>query len=317
MISIHDILKKRGYFIQNEIGSGAFSHCYVVEYNKYKETEFVAKIMEYNEIDNKHTKSCYFNEVSILRRLNHKNIVPIYDHFYEGNFYFLIMENCCGKSVEAHIKNVGPLNNANLKSAAFSLFNALEYLHVNNIAHHDIKPANLLLDKNLRFKLTDFGLSREYYFAKSSNFYSGTLDYMSPEQIMKKEYDPYKADIWAAGVTLYKMASGVSPFKGTSKEETKARIINGLYVPLPPNIDKPITNLIDSCLAIDPEVRPSASRVLDILKEFHLPGLKPSTTLHLCNPLTNSNGIQPLRCLSLVRNGPKSIFNKRKRSFVF
>jgi serine/threonine protein kinase len=98
------------------------------------------------------------------------------------------------------------------------LASALDYIHKKGIAHRDLKPENLLLDMNFNLKLADFGLACQN--EKRLNTFAGTLTYMAPEILEKKQYDGAKADIFSAGVILFFMATGRPPFRVASKQDS-------------------------------------------------------------------------------------------------
>jgi serine/threonine protein kinase len=98
----------------------------------------------------------------------------------------------------------------------FQILTTVDYLHTRNIAHCDLKFENILYDEDTgELKLIDFGFSIEDPENNPPTFLCGTVFYMAPEEIMKKNIDVFKADIWSLGVILFKMATGLFPFRGT------------------------------------------------------------------------------------------------------
>jgi serine/threonine protein kinase len=155
-------------------------------------------------------------EPQLLKKLSHRNVVGVYDFGLAGDFLYFTMEFVDGASLGQRLKS-GPL----LPSQAFELFlqlcDGLQHAHQSGVIHRDIKPANLLVDKEGLLKIADFGLAK---LAGASNEWKtldgrqmGTLGYMALEQFEKPLEVDHRADIYAAGVVLYKMLTGKLPAK--------------------------------------------------------------------------------------------------------
>ncbi|EAY05007.1 CAMK family protein kinase [Trichomonas vaginalis G3] len=235
-LSLPQILQRHGYEIVRSIGSKCFPSCLQVYHPSFNEN-FVCKIV---------TKKVNFEkELYALSVLDHPNIVRLYSHFVENDTYFLILEYCDGGNLETMIKSRTRPKQDKIISYTKQIVSALKYIHSKKFAHHDLKPSNILFDKYGRLKIADFGLSVQYE-TNSSKYFVGSYGYLAPEQRMNQIYDPFVADIWSLGVTLYYMTCGYNPFlqqKNTYK----------YFIPM--YVEKMIADIISGALEIDPAKR--------------------------------------------------------------
>lgn len=159
------------------------------------------------------------NEVNILLKLDHPNIIRIYEVYDDQKYLYFVMELMDGKSLfDCMFEEAYQNNEKKVREFFFQIMKGLQYLHRNGIAHRDIKPQNIMfVDKSMeQLKIIDFGVSK--YFFKNSNpneeitlrTKTGSLYYIPPE-IMDGKYD-CRCDVWSAGVLLYLMIAGVPPF---------------------------------------------------------------------------------------------------------
>jgi serine/threonine protein kinase len=192
----------------------------------------------------------FVREAQAVARLNHPNIVQVYDFGEEGNIAYLVMEFVRGKE----LKNFFDANERfDLKKAVrimCELLDALEFAHHVGIVHRDIKPANVMLDHQARTKLTDFGVARVQDTDKTSvertqaGTMVGTPAYMSPEQITGATIDR-RTDVFSAGIILYQFLTGEKPFTGGGAWTIAKKIIQE-DPPLPSSINTSVTPLFDT-----------------------------------------------------------------------
>jgi eukaryotic-like serine/threonine-protein kinase len=183
-------------------------------------------------------------------RLQHPNIVSVYDSDKHvdamGQTAYIVMEFVQGEDLK-HFLDQG--KRFSLEQTAYmmaDLLSALDYAHKNKIIHRDIKPANMLLTKEGRIKLTDFGVARitdSGEATKTSGGTVGTLKYMSPEQVAGKGVDS-SSDLFSAGIVLYQLLTGVRPFDGEGYLDIVSKIVKEDPIPpsqivgaLPPSLD--------------------------------------------------------------------------------
>lgn len=166
-------------------------------------------------------------EAQAASGLEHPNICTIYqiDETPEGQL-FIAMAFYEGETLDARIKR-GPLPVADAMAIAAQVAGGLGEAHKHNIVHCDIKPANLLITRDGRVKILDFGIAKlvEAKSAGRSKWIMGTVPYMSPEQIRGEELDA-RSDLWSLGVVLYHAVAGQRPFRGQTQEEIKKAILH-------------------------------------------------------------------------------------------
>lgn len=167
-------------------------------------------------------------EIDILRKLDHPNIIKIYEAYIYENVYCIITEYCSGGSLLSYIQNGNQFTDESLRTILRKLFSALSYIHRLNIAHRDIKLDNIVLvnkietsgDLNsLDIRIIDFGLAKVLPSRRiKDREKTGTYTHMAPE-VINGIYST-KCDVWSSGVVLYSMIAGTSPFKKATKERT-------------------------------------------------------------------------------------------------
>lgn len=154
-------------------------------------------------------------EISILRELEHPNIVKLYGVFQEDEMMYFSMEICEGGSLKEIIDRA-PMQEAEVKGVAKQLLSALMYLHRHNIGHRDLKAENILFTQEGKLKLADFGLAR--IMDKISDYSRvGTPYYLAPE-VIHGDFN-WQCDIWSVGVLLYFALCGELPFQGDDIED--------------------------------------------------------------------------------------------------
>jgi tRNA A-37 threonylcarbamoyl transferase component Bud32/predicted esterase len=156
----------------------------------------------------------FAREAQALAQLNHPNIVTVHDFGQAGGFYYLLMEFVDGVNLR-HLLRARKLQPAEALAIVPPVCEALQYAHNHRIVHCDIKPENLLLDKEGRVKIADFGIAKMLGAgspaAASESQAAGTPQYMAPEQLAKPTEADHRADIYSLGVVLYEMLTGELP----------------------------------------------------------------------------------------------------------
>jgi eukaryotic-like serine/threonine-protein kinase len=204
-------------------------------------------------------------EARSAARLQHPNIVSVYDSDRDGDIAFLVMEYIQGDDLKYHLdKGIRYSLEQSLKMIR-DLLSALDYAHKQGIVHRDIKPANLLIEPGGRVKLTDFGVARIQDSGEATRTQGsmvGTLKYMSPEQVQGQKIDS-RADLFSVGVVLYQLLTDKRPFDGDNDFSIIHQIIGHTPAPpssfnarLPPAIDA----VVARALAKDREQRFASAR---------------------------------------------------------
>lgn len=169
-------------------------------------------------------------EALITATLEHPNIITIYDYFTIGTSSYLVMQYVDGMSLAEIISCEAPLSPVLAATIAREACLAIDHAHQNNVIHRDIKPTNILVSRNGKLKVTDFGVAKDETARDQTSVGTliGTPCYMSPEQAIGKKLSA-QSDIFSLGIVLYEMVTGKKPFWGETAEEITARIGRGKY----------------------------------------------------------------------------------------
>jgi serine/threonine-protein kinase len=218
------------YQIDSEIGRGAMGMVYLGHDDKIGRTVAIKTMHisdEFEEDMRDEVRTRFFREAEAAGRLDHPNIVTVYDVGDEQDLAYIAMDYLKGKDLTAYstAKTLLPVGEVFEIIASIAL--ALDYAHQQHVVHRDIKPANIIYDKQKRIaKITDFGVA---CLTDASKTKTGTVlgspYYMSPEQLAGKKVDG-RADMFSLGVTMYQMLCGELPFKGDSIANLMYNIAN-------------------------------------------------------------------------------------------
>ena len=205
------------YIIKEIIGNGTFSKV-KLGINKYTNEKVAIKLLEKKKITEKKDLERIFREMSIVKNLNHPNIIKTYEIFENEKYYYIIMDYCKGGELFDYIVKKGRLNEEETSFFFYQIINGLEYIHSKNIVHRDLKPENLLLTDKNKLKIIDFGLSNYFNLNKENKTKllktpCGSPCYAAPEMVSGNKYNGFKTDIWAIGIVLYAMIVGYLPFE--------------------------------------------------------------------------------------------------------
>lgn len=244
-----------GYIFHKLIGKGGFSSVYLVQSERFM-MEFCAKVTQIpNSESTEEGEKAAINEMNALISLNHPHILRLYDHFRDNSRFYLIIEYCSGGSLSNKVLRNKGLSIDNFLYLSRQIISALATCHQHNIAHHDLKLGNVLLDEYGRTKLADFGISiRIERYGDLCESYSGSIEYEAPEILIKKPHDPFAADIWALGVLFAHMIGGSSPWRCDTIGKLKKCIMKGVYR-LPKNVPAEISDIISKMIVVEPEKR--------------------------------------------------------------
>ncbi|MGI6686121.1 MAG: Stk1 family PASTA domain-containing Ser/Thr kinase [Bacillota bacterium] len=206
----------------------------------------------------------FHREAQSVASLSHINIVSIFDVGFEENLHYLVMEFVEGQNLKEYIRDKGKLPVQEAVPIALQILDALEHAHEHGVVHRDIKPHNILLTRNGRVKVTDFGIARAA--SESTLTYTGTIvgsvHYISPEQAKGITIGP-KSDLYSAGAVLYEMVTGQLPFTGDSPIAVALQHIQNEPVPpdeLVPEIPQEISHVILRAMDKNPDTRYVSAR---------------------------------------------------------
>ena len=242
------------YQIKETIGKGTFSKV-KLEINKSTGEKVAIKILDKRKIKTNSDRLRVQRELTILKKINHINIVKIIQTKEDQENVYIVME-FIDYDLFLHIVNNKRLDEKEAALYYFQLISGLEYIHLLNIVHRDLKPENLLLTKRRVLKIIDFGLSNFFFGEELLVTPCGSPSYTPPEMIKGYKYNGFAVDIWTTGIILYGMLCGYLPFeekdtKALFKKIIKCKVIYPKYVTnnaqsllrriLVPNPDKRIT----------------------------------------------------------------------------
>ena len=218
------------YEIEKELGKGAMGVVYLGKDPKIGRVvaiKTMALAQEFEPDELEEVKARFFREAETAGRLNHPNIVTMYDAGEEHDLAYIAMEFLKGKDLVPYTKPGNLLPLPKVVSIIAHVADALDYAHKQNVVHRDIKPANIMYDPETDMpKVTDFGIARITDSSKTkTGMVLGTPSFMSPEQLAGKKIGG-SSDLFSLGVSLYQMACGKLPFEGDSMAQLMYRIAN-------------------------------------------------------------------------------------------
>ena len=262
------------YIMKKEIGEGNFGKVKLAEFKPTGE-EFAIKILNKKKIKMQ-MKNVKLRENEIITKLNHINIVFVYEIIETDEDFYIVMEYCKLGELFDYIVEKKRLSEKESSIFFYQLINGVEYIHSKGIAHRDLKPENLLLTEDKTLKIIDFGLSHEFNEDEFLKTKCGSPSYAAPEIIAKPNYNGFKIDIWCCGIILYAMLCGYLPFEGDSDTESNNvelfKNILECEPELPDFLSDMSKDLIFQILNPDPEERISIEEIKK--HPFYLKGKK-------------------------------------------
>ena len=239
----------------------------------------------------------FYREAKSAGRLNHPNIVTIYDVGKSENTAYIAMEFLEGQLLKdiLDVHTAMPIDR--IADIAAQIAEGLAYAHKNGIVHRDIKPANIMLVQGDRAKITDFGIAR---MSACSETLAGTVmgspRYMAPEQVVGKAVDG-RSDLFSLGVVLYEMLTGESPFDADNINTTMYRIVNEVPIPpktLNPRLPEAFDYIVAKALAKHPDERYQTARELvRDLQNYQDLSISESAVAALSYPITLERKVNP------------------------
>ncbi len=218
------------YQVEKELGKGAMGVVYLGKDPKIGrvvaiKTLALSQEFEGEELDD--ARQRFFREAETAGRLQHQNIVTIFDAGEEHDLAYIAMEFLKGKDLVDHCREGRLLPVSKVLSIVARVAEALAYAHAQNVVHRDIKPANIMYEPDSdTVKVTDFGIARITDSSKTkTGLVLGTPSFMSPEQLAGKKIDG-RSDLYSLGVMLFQMLTGVLPFRGESMAALMYKIGN-------------------------------------------------------------------------------------------
>jgi len=245
------------YRIIEKIGAGGMGEVYLAEDTKLNR-QVALKFMPAHLASDTDMRTRFTREAQAAAKLDHPNIVPVYE---VGEFHdrpFIVMAHIDGQSLRDIIKK-GKLSVSESISLTMQICEGLQKAHEAGVVHRDVKPGNIIIDKSDRARLLDFGLATvtgEEKLTKTGSTL-GTVGYMAPEQILSKKTDK-RADLFSVGVILYELITGRRPFTGENDVAVVKAITDATPEPIArfkSGVTGELQQVINKALSKDPSMR--------------------------------------------------------------
>ena len=247
---------------KNPLGKGAFGEVWKVTHENSKKV-YCIKMMIKRDIFEQKLINQINKEIGIMYNINHPYSVKLYNHFEDNEKLYLIMELASNGNLYNFIqnnKNQKIKTKEMIKKIIIQVIEIIKYLHSLDIIYRDIKPENILLDKDYNVKLCDYGWASYLSKGQFCSAYCGTPEYVSPEVIKKYPYNE-KVDIWGIGVLIFELVFGYPPFTSNFNEDRFNNIKEG-KINWPKDLnDMELKDLIEKILKVNPKDRISLDEI--------------------------------------------------------
>lgn len=263
------------YEIIEQIGTGGMADVYKAKCHKLN--RYVAiKVMKSEFSQDKTFVSKFWAEAQSAAGLVNPNVVNVYDVGVENGIYYIVMELVEGITLKKYIEKRGRLPYKEAVSIAIQVANGMDAAHKHNIVHRDIKPQNIIISKEGKVKVTDFGIAKVASSATINTSASmGSVHYISPEQA-RGGYSDERSDIYSLGTTLFEMLTGTVPFDGDSAVSVAVQHIQD-SIPLPSQLVEGVPVSVDKIVLkctqkkTDRRYQSAAELIVDLKKSLVMP----------------------------------------------
>lgn len=250
------------YEVKEMIGDGGMGTVYLGEHSTLGR-KVAIKMLHSQFARNENIRARFRNEANTLSKLQHPNIVSLYDYIEEGDNAFLVMEYVAGDNLDDIVRHqTGPMPTDRLAVIFPQILEAVAFAHSKGIVHRDIKPSNFILTPDDTVKVLDFGIAKvlgdEQKGLTKTGTRMGTVFYMSPEQVRGNEVD-HRSDIFSLGMMLYVLSTGKMPYESMNSEfEIFNKIVHEELPPahtIYPGVTPRVEALIRKATVKDPRFR--------------------------------------------------------------
>ncbi|MBU5479315.1 Stk1 family PASTA domain-containing Ser/Thr kinase [Eubacterium sp. MSJ-13] len=262
------------YEIIDRVGSGGMADVYKAKCHRLNRYVAIKVLKQEYSSDAKFVAK-FRGEAQSVAGLSHPNIVNVYDVGEDNGLYYIVMELVEGITLKKFIEKKGRLDVKEAVGIGIQIAQGMEAAHNNHIIHRDIKPQNIIISKEGKVKVTDFGIAKAATSNTITSNAMGSVHYISPEQA-RGGYSDEKSDIYSLGVTLYEMLSGKVPFEGESTVTVALAHIQDEAVPLEeldPTIPLSLSKIVQKCMQKKPDMRymSSAALISDLKRSLSEP----------------------------------------------
>ena len=301
------------YEIVGRIGAGGMSNVYKAKDQKLNRFVAVKVLKPEFSADATFVKK-FRVEAQSAAGLSHPNIVNVYDVGEENGIYYIVMELVQGITLKHYIERNGKLDIREVLNISVQIASGMGAAHANRIIHRDIKPQNVIMSRDGKVKVTDFGIAKAADSTTVTTNAAGSVHYISPEQA-RGGYSDEKSDIYSLGITIYEMVTGRVPYDGENNVSVALQHIQGNMTPpsqLNPDIPRSVERIILKCTQKKPDLRYSSAKelIMDLRRALAEPdgnyvvigtaamgGVSDSTTV-----VMNEEDVEKLRNASLNKN---------------
>ena len=257
------------YEIIDKVGSGGMADVYKAKCHRLN--RFVAiKVLKAEFSNDKKFVEKFRAEAQSAAGLTHPNVVNVYDVGEEDGMYYIVMELVEGITLKSFIERKGKLDVKESVGIAIQIAQGMEAAHSNHIIHRDIKPQNIMISKEGKVKVTDFGIAKAATSDTITSNAMGSVHYLSPEQA-RGGFSNEKSDIYSLGVTMYEMLTGRVPFIGDNTVSVALSHLQDDPIPirdLEPSVPISLDRIVQKCMQKKQEYRYlSASELIADLKQ--------------------------------------------------
>jgi serine/threonine protein kinase len=246
------------YDVQDMIYRGGMGEIYLGRHKKLG-AKVAIKIMIQKLTDDPELKKRFHREAQLYASLRHPNIIHIYDFGTDDAFDYMVFPFIDGETLQQTLKRVGRLDAKECLHIIISVAKALAYANENNVIHRDVKPSNIMIEKNGNVLIADFGISKDLKDIELTlpGTVLGSPKYISPEQVLGKDADS-RSDQYALGLIFFEMITGSYPFQGTQPSALFYSHVNETpKIPddIAPMIPRELVDIIFKLIAKDPSAR--------------------------------------------------------------
>ncbi|KAL3650507.1 hypothetical protein CASFOL_006910 [Castilleja foliolosa] len=247
------------------LGRGTFGHVYVGFNSETGEMCAMKEVTLFaDDAKSKESAKQLGQEIALLSRLRHPNIVQYYGSETVGDRLYIYLEYVSGGSIHKLLQEYGKLGESAIRSYTHQILSGLAYLHAKNTVHRDIKGANILVDPNGRVKLADFGMAKHITGQSCPLSFKGSPYWMAPEVIRNSSGCSLAVDIWSLGCTVLEMATSKPPWSQYEGVAAMFKIGNSKELPaIPDYLSEEGKEFVRLCLKRNPMHRPTAAQLLE------------------------------------------------------
>ncbi|KAL3653538.1 hypothetical protein CASFOL_003219 [Castilleja foliolosa] len=247
------------------LGRGTFGHVYVGFNSETGEMCAMKEVTLFaDDAKSKESQKQLGQEIALLSRLKHPNIVQYYGSETVADKLYIYLEYVSGGSIHKILQDYGKLGESAIRSYTQQILSGLAYLHAKNTVHRDIKGANILVDPNGRVKLADFGMAKHMTGQSCPLSFKGSPYWMAPEVIRNSNGSSLPVDIWSLGCTVLEMATAKPPWSQYEGIAAMFKIGNSKELPaLPNHLSDEGKDFVMLCLQRNPQNRPTAAQLLE------------------------------------------------------